>query len=181
MSQEINTSPNAELREFIVSIPTRDGKGIAERIPMLVPMEFDAELGEWLITPEGHELIEDTKARHMGLILPQELRELREKLQLTQEAIGCLLKIGEKSWTRWETGKQRPSQSMNLLLRALQTGLISAADIKRLNEPQTDWTPVFGFKASAPETLRIELAAPAGATVFEQAASAEYEEQPFAA
>ncbi len=82
-------------------------------------MEWDPELKEWLITPEAEELLEDTKARHMGLALPEDLRALRVLLDLTQSGMGELLCIGEKTWTRWETGRQRPSQSLNLLLRAV--------------------------------------------------------------
>jgi hypothetical protein len=39
--------------------------------------------------------------------------------------MGELFQVGEKSWTRWESGKHRPSRSINLLIRALYEGEIS--------------------------------------------------------
>jgi DNA-binding transcriptional regulator YiaG len=129
-----------EMRDYEVLIPTNDGLGVAERISIQVPMEWDFELKEWLITPEAEELLESTKARHMGLVLPEDLRALRSRLNFTQSEMGELLCIGEKTWTRWETGNHRPSQSMNLLLRAVQTNLLSVYDLRWLHEPRIDWS-----------------------------------------
>jgi DNA-binding transcriptional regulator YiaG len=137
-----NNNRRIESRAFEVPIPTADGQAIAESISLLVPMEWDPELNEWLITPEGEELIETTKARHMGLLLPADLLALRQHLELTQSEIGELLKIGEKTWTRWESGRQRPSQSMNLMLLALQTGRLSLYDLQQLHTPSHDWSNV---------------------------------------
>jgi DNA-binding transcriptional regulator YiaG len=75
-------------------------------------------------TPEAHEMIEDTKARHMGLLLPAQFKELRERYDFSQKEMGELFQVGEKSWTRWESGKHRPSRSINLLIRALYEGKI---------------------------------------------------------
>lgn len=138
-------SPNdrrIEMRNFEVVIPSADGLKVAERIPIQVPMEWDPNLKEWLITPEAEALLENTKARHMGLVLPDELFALRERLDLTQSEMGELLCIGEKTWTRWETGRHRPSQSLNLLLRAVQANLLSIYDLRWLHEPRIDWSSV---------------------------------------
>jgi DNA-binding transcriptional regulator YiaG len=115
---------NVELRDFEVRIPTVDGKSVADTVIVRVPMVWDEELETYLLTPKAHEIIDNTKARHMGLLLPQQLRELRERLNLTQKEIGELLQLGEKTWTRWETGRERPSRSMNILLRAFEDGKI---------------------------------------------------------
>jgi DNA-binding transcriptional regulator YiaG len=142
-------SPNhrrTELRDFEVVIPTADGLHVAERIPVKVPMEWDPDLQAWLITPEAEDLLESTKARYMGLVMPSELRSLRSQMSLTQSEIGDLLCIGEKTWTRWESGQQRPSQSLNLLLRAVQTGLLSVYDLRRLRMPRIDWSPVLASR-----------------------------------
>lgn len=55
-----------------------------------------------------------TKAE--GLLLPEEIRALRERLGLTQDAFEDALGLGRKTMVRWETGKVMPSQSMALLL-----------------------------------------------------------------
>lgn len=51
------------MRPFEVLIPTTDGGGIAERITIDVPMEWDEALGEFLLTAEADQRIDATKAR----------------------------------------------------------------------------------------------------------------------
>jgi transcriptional regulator with XRE-family HTH domain len=130
---------NAELRDFEVIIPTVDGKSVADRVTVSVPMIWDEELQTYLLTPQAHEIIDDTKARHMGLLLPSQLRQLRERLNLTQKEIGELLQVGEKSWSRWESGKHRPSRSVNLLMRALYDGELSVEYLERATSSRPSW------------------------------------------
>lgn len=137
-----------ETRSFDVSIPTLDGKGVAELVTIDIPMEWDEEIGEWLMTEEGLQLVEESKARHMGLLIPSEMRALRNRLELTQKQIGELLQIGEKTWTRWETGRGRPSRSVNLLLRALHDRELSVEYLHRAGELRTTWQKVIPFEQS---------------------------------
>jgi len=110
---------------FEVLVPSLDGTSIAERVPIQVTLEWDEEVKEWLLTPEAHEAIENTQARHMGLLLPAQFRELRDRYGCSQQEMGALFQVGEKSWTRWESGKHRPTRSISLLVRALYDGEIS--------------------------------------------------------
>lgn len=128
-----------ENRTFDVSIPTADGESIAELISIEIPMEWDAEIQEWLMTDEGLQKVEETKARHMGLMLPAEIRGLRERLNLTQKEISDALQIGEKTWSPWENGRMRPSRSINLLLRALDDGKITTDYLKVVAKPPVIW------------------------------------------
>ena len=141
---------------FEVLIPTPDGKQVAERVPIEVVHEWDEEIGEWLLSPESLKLIEDTKARHMGLLLPEELQALRERLDMTQSEIANLLEIGEKSWSRWESGRHRPSRSMNLLIKALDKG--------RLDVPflagATQFTPQWSFINTCRGTHKAGMVVP---------------------
>jgi DNA-binding XRE family transcriptional regulator len=73
----------------------------------MVPVRWDEELREWLMTAEAHEIIDSTKARLMGLLLPDQFKELRERYGYSQKEMGELFQVGEKSWTRWETGKHQ--------------------------------------------------------------------------
>lgn len=114
-----------ENREFEIYVPKADGTGIAETVKVMVPVCWDEEVKEWLMTPEAHEIIENTKARLIGLLLPEQFAELRKRYNYTQQQMGELFQAGEKSWNRWETGYQRPSRSINLLIRALYEGEIS--------------------------------------------------------
>ena len=84
-------------------------------------------------------MIDKTKARHMGLLLPEEIRALREHLRLSQSEMSELLQIGAKSYTRWESGRERPSRSSNLLLRSLWDGKIDVGYLRSLKDAHHDW------------------------------------------
>src|SRR5947199_6752996 len=145
-----------------VRIPKAEGTGVAERVRVEVPLKWDAELNEWLLTEEAHEIIDNTKARHMGLISPAELKEVRLRLRLSQRQIGNLLQVGEKSYTRWETGRSRPSRSLNVLLCALRDGRLSIPYLQSLQRPFIEWwssplqQPV--FVKAAPNDKDVNLA-----------------------
>ncbi len=123
--------------QFEVLIPNRDGTAVAEKVPVTITLEWDEEVKEWLVTPDSHQLIEDTKARHMGLLLPAQFVELRKRHGYSQKEMGELFQAGGKSWTRWESGKHRPSRMVNLLIRALYEGEISINYLlKRAGKPE---------------------------------------------
>jgi DNA-binding transcriptional regulator YiaG len=123
-----------EVDEEVV-IPTLDGSAIAERVTVKVPALRDPVDGEIYLTEEALSILDDTKARYMGLLLPARIKELRSTLNLTQKEISGLLQIGEKTWTRWESGRERPSRSLNLLLQALYDGRIDVAYLRLQREP----------------------------------------------
>src|SRR5438067_1401369 len=107
-----------------VLIPTLEGDAVAETLLIEVPASRNPKTGQVFLTDAARAILEQVKARHLGLLTPAQIRSLRLRLGLTQRRISQLLQIGEKSWTRWETGKERPSRSLNVLLRALRDGRI---------------------------------------------------------
>jgi DNA-binding transcriptional regulator YiaG len=123
--------------DFLVNIPNDEGDGVLCQIPIKVPVEIDPDTGEELINDEGNELIEATRARHMGLITQDEIKVLRIRLGLSQREISELLRCGEKSYTRWENGNGRPSQLVNLILCALRDGELSL-DYLRSRRPNPE-------------------------------------------
>lgn len=151
-----------QYQEFIVHIPSLDGKTVAETIPVQVPQRWDEDLQTWILTEEAHTLIEDTKARHMGLLLPYQLKELRERHFLTQKEMGELFQVGEKSWSRWESGRQRPSRVINLIIMALYDGEISIEYLKRKKDQEvsTDHGRIFArfYGATADHVATATLA-----------------------
>lgn len=120
--------------EVPINIPTLDGKEITEVITITVPCHISEESGEIFLGGKALRMIDKTKARHMGLMLPKEIKNLRIRLGLNQNEISELLQIGAKSYSRWENGRERPSRSINILLRALDDGKI---DIEYLQSIQT--------------------------------------------
>ena len=103
--------------EYPLRITTANGE--PERI--LVEIDAWKDLDDQIVIEgEVSEKLEELKARLMGLMSPAEIKALRVKLQRTQKQLSELLQIGEKTWSRWESGRERPSRSMNVLLCALR-------------------------------------------------------------
>jgi DNA-binding transcriptional regulator YiaG len=125
--------------EMPVHIPTADGKAIAETIMVTVDAIKDPRTGEVYLSGEALEELSRVKARHMGLLLPSEIQAMRERLGFTQKEMSELLAIGDKSYTRWETGRERPSKSMNRLLVALWEGRLSIGDLQAMRQPVFSW------------------------------------------
>lgn len=111
---------------YPVAIPTLDGKSVDRTVEIEVDAWRDAD-GEIFLDSDAEEKIDAVKTRHMGVLSPDEIKEIRvSKLKATQKEISRWLQIGEKSWTRWESGGERPSRSMNVLLCAVRDGKIDA-------------------------------------------------------
>jgi DNA-binding transcriptional regulator YiaG len=163
---------NTKLEEFEVNIPTADASGVSERIKIQVPMIWDDEIQEWILAPEANKLIEETKARYMGLLLPQQIRELREFLGLTQKEISELLQLGEKTWTRWESGRERPSRSMNILLQSLCDGRIDANYLTLLRQPTLRFQPVAEYRAYRASFTMYQFSMPAAVEYSDEAVPA---------
>ena len=125
--------------EVPVVIPTSDGNGIAETIMIEVEALKDPNDGEIYLNGETLERLDRIKARRMGILLPAEIRELRERLTMTQAQMADLLGIGEKSYSRWETGRERLSHSLNKLLATLWEGRLTVADLQATRQPAFPW------------------------------------------
>lgn len=133
----MSTKSEVELTDFEVAIPNADRTAITETVTIRVPIRRDRETGEEILTTEALELIEETQARYMGLLLPGEIKDLRKGLGLTQREFGELLQVGEKTASRWETGRGRPSRSLNVLLCALRDGQLPRYYLEELRNPTT--------------------------------------------
>jgi DNA-binding transcriptional regulator YiaG len=125
--------------EMPVHIPTLDGQAIAETILIKVPALRDLETGEITLTGEALQMLDKVKARLMGVLLPSEIKSLRGQFDFTQTEMSDLLGIGEKTYTRWETGRERPSQSLNRLLVALWEGRLNPASLRAMRQPTFPW------------------------------------------
>lgn len=119
-----------------IPIPTADGKGIAQFIEAEVDAWRDPETGEIYLDGDAIDLIDRIKARHMGILTAEEIKALRHSFGLSQRELSELLRIGEKSWSRWESGREHPSHSMNLLLQALRDGIIPLSYLQSHQSPQ---------------------------------------------
>ena len=91
---------------------------------------LNPDFGEEEITPEGRELIEQTKAKFLRRFSSKDVRELRESLGLSGVRMSRLLGLGDKTVARWESAGEWPSRSICVILNALRAGMI---DINYLN------------------------------------------------
>ncbi len=144
-----NTPQKIELVEYDVAIPSADGTTIREKRTIKIPIYRDPITGEEMLTEEAVRLISAIKARYMGLLLPAEIRELRGKMGLTQTHFAEVLCLGAKTPARWETGRERPSQSLNLLLKVIRAKGITAQELARLAEPGPNWATVIDVNFSS--------------------------------
>ncbi len=122
-----------------ISIPALDGKTVAEVIEIKVPCLENAATGEEFLESEAMNLMDQAKARYMGLMLPAQIKQLRVSLGLTQKEMCDLLQIGDKSYSRWETGKDRQSRLTNLLLQAIADGKVTPGYLKSKQGACSDW------------------------------------------
>jgi DNA-binding transcriptional regulator YiaG len=122
-----------------VHVPTLDGTGVAETVLVKVPAWRDPKNGEIYLDTEATTILDRVKARHMGLLTPEQIKALRQRLGLTQKQVSELLQIGEKTWTRWETGRERPFRSINVLLCALNDGKIDLTYLFSLANRRNEW------------------------------------------
>ena len=104
-----------------VRIPDGNG-GIREIMDVEVDAEFDETTGEYFLSDEAIRKIDRVKARLMGLLLPSEIKELRARFNKTQADMCAILGLGAKTWTRWETGTERPQTFYGKVLIALYEG-----------------------------------------------------------
>ncbi len=136
-----------------VYIPAANGRNTAKTIWVDVTAWKDPKTGEVYLDGEEIEKLESVKARYIGIMKPAQIRELRDTLGFTQKAMSDLLQLGEKSWTRWESGRERPSRSMNILLSALYDGHLSVNYLKSLGNPELSskidiWKPYVRYDVS---------------------------------
>jgi len=59
------------------------------------------------------------RQRH-GLLSADEIRSIRERLGLTQSSLARLLRLGGNTISRWESGRNVQSGSMDVLLRLVR-------------------------------------------------------------
>src|SRR5260370_7978988 len=70
------------------------------------------------IDDEADQQISAAFRRAAGLLAPEEIRQGREKLGLTQKQFANLLGLGEATVSRWETGAQIQHRARHQFLRA---------------------------------------------------------------
>jgi len=73
--------------------------------------------GEQILSPELNARVEREAGKRWGLLQPEEIKDIRARLGLTQVQMAELLGVGEKTYTRWEAGKSYHNTSSDNLIR----------------------------------------------------------------
>jgi putative zinc finger/helix-turn-helix YgiT family protein len=77
--------------------------------------------GEHILSTELHEALERERYRRLGLLLPQQIREIRKRAGLSQKEAAKILGVGEKTYTRWESGRSLQNKSSDNLIRLIDS------------------------------------------------------------
>lgn len=76
-----------------------------------------SQCGEKLIPHALDQALDNSVRKRRGLLTPAEIKRVRERTGLSQEAMAQLLGVGEKTYTRWETGKSIQNKANDTLIR----------------------------------------------------------------
>lgn len=116
ISPETGQTLRRGVRPFVVAYK---GKSITVELP-----GYYAEDGDNGIHVGDDMAVTDAALRKLkeeveGIPSPPTIRRVREKLKLSQRAIGGLLKVGENAFDKYERGLVEPSGPTSQLLRLL--------------------------------------------------------------
>ena len=89
--------------------------------------------GEQIIPHETSEAIERERNRRLGLLTPVEIRAVRARTGLSAVDMASLLGVGEKTYTRWESGRSLHNKSSDTLIRLADrySGLFAQVEAER--------------------------------------------------
>lgn len=108
----------AKTTEFTATVNDSMGRGRDIRVPSVLAFECD-HCGEQFLDPSSENAIATAQRKAMGLLSAEDIKGLRERLHKTQTEISALLGIGQKTYTRWESGSHFQSESSDRYLRLL--------------------------------------------------------------
>lgn len=125
---------------FDIYIPASEHRAAVKVDTILIEVYTD-DFGNEMVTTASTQLIQKTQARYMGLLADSDIRALRERLSLSQDQLSDLLGCGKKSLSRWENGREYPSQLVNTLLRLLEEKKVTPEDLRAVRGPRIATNP----------------------------------------
>lgn len=93
-----------------------DGRSYTVTVPSLRTFSC-RNCGEVVLDAEANKQISETFRRQAGLLTPEEIRQQRKRLGLTQEELAERLSVAEATLSRWENGWQIQQRSLDKLMR----------------------------------------------------------------
>lgn len=93
--------------------------GSAVEIAVELPVRHCRACGFEFLDEEGEQLKHEAVCRHLGVLAPREVREIRRRQGMTRAAFAAVTGLGEASLGRWETGAGIQSHANDRYLRLL--------------------------------------------------------------
>jgi len=94
--------------------------------------------GEEVIPHLLSKAIDLQRCKRLGLLTPEEVREVRKRTGLSAVDMAQLLGVGEKTYTRWENGKSIQNKSNDTLIRLLDKNAEEFSLVEAEREPNRD-------------------------------------------
>ena len=76
----------------------------AANLSAMVPITKCHDCGECFLNYEAEDICHETICRHLGVMTPAQIKNLRKLNNLTQSQFSELTKLGEATLSRWERG-----------------------------------------------------------------------------
>ncbi len=92
--------------------------------------------GEKIIPVALGDAIERERYHRLGLLTPQRIYEIRQSAGLTQTEMAQLLGVGDKTYTRWESGRSLQNKSSDNLIRAFEQNADLFARLEAQRNPE---------------------------------------------
>jgi putative zinc finger/helix-turn-helix YgiT family protein len=127
-----------------------DGRSYTVSVPRLQTFRC-RNCGETVLDTEANKQISQAFRRQIGLLAPEEIRQNRKKLGLTQGELAERLSVAEATLSRWENGWQIQQRSLDKFMRSF-FGLRQVREF--LDPPSAPQFPSLGNPT--PELLQEE-------------------------
>ena len=93
---------------------------------------------ETILSEELELSLEKERYKRLGLLSPEEIHEIRLRTGLNQTEMADLLDIGEKTYTRWESGRALQNKSSDNLIRLVDMNADLFIQLKATRSPDRD-------------------------------------------
>lgn len=131
------------------NVPIKDSNG---RIRTTITLELNGVVdelsGEIFIPAAELRKIDEAKIKAANIMLPEEIKALRLRYGKTQEEMCAIIGLGNRTWTRWESGAIVPNASTCRTLFLLRDGKISLGDLGQQRSCCEDWFGKIGVRCN---------------------------------
>lgn len=94
--------------------------------------------GEDILSSDLEAAISRERYRRLGLLAPEEIRQVRERTGLSAVDMSHLLGVGEKTYTRWENGRSLQTKASDTLIRLIDRNVRMFALVDAEREPDRE-------------------------------------------